>query len=92
MPLGVGGPLPCSRSLPSSDTEPIPGLSWRDRFTAEAHALWRRARAVLDDLRDDFVADGIGGLWSARDAECTRTLASHEEGRARRWLVQLVRP
>jgi hypothetical protein len=31
MPSGVGGPLPCSRSLSSSDTEPIPGLSLRDR-------------------------------------------------------------
>lgn len=61
-------------------------------FTAEAHALWGRVRTVLDDLRDDFLAEGVGGLWTARDAECTRTLAAHEEGRARRWLVRLVSP
>lgn len=56
-------------------------------LTVEAHAFWERARVVLDDLREEFVAEGAEALWAARDAECTRTLLAHEEGRANRWLA-----
>ncbi|MCB9695070.1 MAG: class I SAM-dependent methyltransferase, partial [Alphaproteobacteria bacterium] len=34
--------------------------------TPHAHALWRRGRAALDDLREGFAAEGLHDIWASR--------------------------
>ena len=75
----------CRRTQASS--APRRGVPWSfDDFTASELALWQRARAATEELKDAFEAEGSADLWQSRVSEVDRVLETYESRRQRRYL------